>query len=248
MKKLILSSIIGFLLLLIFVFAMAPARIVLPWFTQGLPQLSLNQPSGSIWNATLDSISFQGRSIHNISAQTGFWSLLLGNIHSEIQIDDQQLFIDGSVQLNSQQVSINNTDYELDAGTILDWFRLPITELSGRFAGEINEFELVPNEIIKLDARGVWQQAVVGYPNSVLELGDIHFTIQRNDNGRALLTITDNPGMLDLKGTLEVGFDKQYQLNLSTQTELPANIKQWLTQLGRVENNRVIIKWNGRLP
>lgn len=199
MKKLILSSIIGFLLLLIFVFAMAPARIVLPWFTQGLPQLSLNQPSGSIWNATLDSISFQGRSIHNISAQTGFWSLLLGNIHSEIQIDDQQLFIDGSVQLNSQQVSINNTDYELDAGTILDWFRLPITELSGRFAGEINEFELVPNEIIKLDARGVWQQAVVGYPNSVLELGDIHFTIQRNDNGRALLTITDNPGMLDLK-------------------------------------------------
>ncbi|WP_018623963.1 type II secretion system protein N [Kangiella aquimarina] len=248
MKKLILSFIIGFLLLLIFVLAMAPARIVLPWFTQGLPQLSLNQPSGSIWNATLDSISFQGRSIHNISAQTGFWSLLLGNIHSEIQIDDQQLFIDGSVQLNSKQVSINKTDYELDAGAILDWVRLPITELSGRFAGEINELELAPNEIIKLDARGVWQNAVVGYPNSVLELGDIHFTIERTDEGRALLTITENPGMLDLEGTLEVGFDKQYQLNLSTQTDTPAHIKQWLTQLGRIENNRVIIKWNGRLP
>jgi len=72
--------------------------------------------------------------------------------------------------------------------------------------------------------------------------------MQRTEDGRALLTITDNPGMLDLKGTLEVGFDKQYQLNLNTQTDLHANIKQWLTQLGRVENNRVIIKWNGRLP
>lgn len=248
MKKLILSFIIGFLLLLIFVLAMAPARIVLPWFTQGLPQLSLNQPSGSIWNASLDSISFQGKSIHNVSAQTGFWSLLLGNIHSDIQIDDQDLFLDGNVQLNSQQFSIKNTDYELEAGTILDWVRLPISELSGRFAGEIRELELAPNEIKKLDVKGVWQRAVVGYPNSVLDLGDIHFTIQRNDNGRALLTITDNPGMLDLKGTLEVGFDKQYQLNLSTQTDLPENIKQWLTQLGRVENNRVIVKWNGRLP
>ncbi|MBD3668189.1 MAG: type II secretion system protein N [Kangiella sp.] len=248
MKKLILSFIIGFLLLLIFVLAMAPARIVLPWFTQGLPQLSLNQPSGSIWNASLESISFQGKSIHNISAQTGFWSLILGNIHSDIQVDDQQLFFDGSIQLNSQQVSINNTDYELDAGAILDWVRLPISELSGRFAGEINELELAHNEIRKLDVEGVWQRAVIGYPNSVLELGDIHFTIQRNDNGQALLTITENPGMLDLKGTLEVGFDKQYQLNLSTQTDLPENIKQWLTQLGRIENNRVIVKWNGRLP
>lgn len=248
MKKLILTFIIGFLLLLIFILAMAPARIVLPWFTQGLPQLSLNQPSGSIWDASLDAISFQGKSIHNVSAQTDFWSLLLGYIHSDIQIDDQQLYLDGSVQLNNQRVSINKTDYELDAGAILDWVRLPISELSGRFAGEINELELAPKEIKKLDVKGVWHRAVVGYPNSVLDLGDIHFTIQRNDNGRALLTITENPGMLDLKGTLEVGFDKQYQLNLSTQTNLPENIKQWLTQLGRVENNRVIVKWNGRLP
>ncbi len=248
MKKLILILIFGFLLLLGFVLALAPARIVLPWFTQGLPQLTINQPSGSIWDASLSSVSFQDKSIYNISAQTSFWSLLFGNIHSDIQVDDQQLFLDGSIQLNSQQISVDNTVYELESGAVLEWVRLPITQLSGRFTGEIRSLELAASEIKALDADGVWQNAVVGYPNSVLELGDIHFTIEPTDEGRALLTITENPGMLDLKGTLEVGFDKQYQLNLSTQTDTPAHIKQWLTQLGRIENNRVIIKWNGRLP
>ena len=248
MKKLILILIFGFLLLLGFVLTMAPARIVIPWFTQGISQITVNQPSGSIWNASLHSISYQGKSVYNISAQTSFWALLLGNLHSEIQIDDEQLLLDGSIQLNSQQIAVENTNYQLEAGAILDWIRLPITELSGRFTGEIQSLELAVNEIKALDADGVWQNAVVGYPNSVLELGDIHFTIERTDEGQALLTITENPGMLDLKGTLEVGFDKQYQLNLSTQTDTPAHIKQWLTQLGRIENNRVIIKWNGRLP
>lgn len=248
MKKLILSFIVGFLLLLGFVLVMAPARIVIPWFTQGLSQLSLNQPSGSIWNASLGSITFRDISVSNISAQTSFWSLLFGSVHSDVQVNDQQLYLAGSIKLNRQQVSLESTDYELEAGAILDWVKLPITELSGRFTGEIQSLELAANEIKALDADGVWQNAVVGYPNSVLELGNIHFTVERTNEGRALLTITENPGMLDLKGTLEVGFDKQYQLNLSTQTDTPAHINQWLTQLGRVENNRVIIKWNGRLP
>ena len=248
MKKLVLRFSVGIVVLLTFILAMAPARIVLPWFTQGFSQISLNHPAGTIWDASLDSISYQGQSIRNISAQTSFWSLLFGNLQSDIQIDDAQLLLKGSVMLNRQQVSIENTDYELEAESVLDWVRLPITELSGRFVGKIQAVELATNEIRELAANGVWQNAVVGYPNSVLELGDIHFTMQRTEDGRALLTITDNPGMLDLKGTLEVGFDKQYQLNLNTQTDLHANIKQWLTQLGRVENNRVIIKWNGRLP
>ena len=126
--------------------------------------------------------------------------------------------------------------------------KLPITELSGRFIGEVSQLELTPGELHSVTATGYWQNAVVGYPNSVLELGDIHFTIERTETGRALLTITENPGMLDLKGKLEVGFDKQYQLNVSTQSDVPPNIKQWLTQLGKTENDRILIQWNGRLP
>ncbi|MBD3654634.1 type II secretion system protein N [Kangiella sp.] len=248
MKKLVISSTAVIVVLLIFIVSMAPARVVLPWFTQSLPQVSFSQPAGTIWNTSLDSVAYRDQTIHNISMQTSFWSLLSGSLSSDIQINDQHLFVDGSFKLNRQSVSVLNTDYELDATSVLQWVKLPITELSGHFSGKVQELELASDEVVKLAAEGLWQNAVVGYPNSVLELGDIHFTIERTENGRALLTITDNPGMLDLKGTLEVGFDKQYQLNVSTQTDVPSQIKQWLTQLGRTENNRVVIKWNGRLP
>lgn len=248
MKKWVLGSIIGVAVLLVLLIAMAPARIVLPWATNDLKQVTLNQPSGTLWDASLESIIFQGRSIEDISIKTSFFNLLVGNLSSHIRVNDNNLSLDGNITLNSQNLAVHNARYQIDASSILDWIQLPITELSGRFIGEIEIVELAPNELKALEVNGYWQNAVVGYPNSVLELGDIHFTIERTDNGRALLTITENPGMLDLKGTLEVGFDKQYQLDVSTQTDVPSNIKQWLTQLGRTENNRILIKWNGRLP
>ncbi|ACV27715.1 type II secretion system protein N [Kangiella koreensis] len=248
MKKWVLGSIIGVTVLLIFLVVMAPARIVLPWATNDLKQLTLNQPSGTIWEASLESITYQGRSIEDISIKTSFFNLLIGNLSSHITVNDNGVSLEGDVILNSQNMVVNSARYQIEASSILDWVQLPITELSGRFIGDINGIELATKELKTLDANGYWQNAVVGYPNSVLELGDIHFTVERTDNGRALLTITDNPGILDLKGTLEVGFDKQYQLDVSTQTDVPSNIKQWLTQLGRTEDNRILIKWNGRLP
>lgn len=248
MKKWVLGSIIGVTVLLIFLVAMAPARIILPWAINDLQQVTLNQPSGTLWDASLKSITYQGRSIEDVSIKTSFFNLLVGNLSSHIRVNDNGLSLDGNIILNSQNMAVHNARYQLDASSVLDWIQLPITELSGRFIGEIDTVELASNELKALEASGYWQNAVIGYPNSVLELGDIHFTIERTDNGRALLTITENPGMLDLKGTLEVGFDKQYQLDVSTQTDVPSNIKQWLTQLGRTENNRILIKWNGRLP
>ncbi len=248
MKRLVLGLVSGFILLLAFVISLAPANVVLPWFTSGFSTVSLNNPTGTVWNSSLDSVSYQGRSIQKVSIDISFWHLLLGNLSSDIRIDDQNLLLDGAIKLNKQQIAIEDMRYQLEADTILDWVKLPITELSGRFIGEVMSITVNPNELKALDAHGYWQNAVIGYPNSTLELGDIHFTVTRTDNGRALLTITENPGMLDLKGTLEVGFDKQYQLNVSTQTDVPSHIKQWLTQLGRVENNRILIKWNGRLP
>lgn len=248
MKKLVLGLISGFILLLVFVISLAPASVVLPWFTSGFSMVSLNNPTGTVWDSSLDSVSYQGRSIHNISADTSFWHLLLGNVSSDIRVDDQNLLLDGAIELNRQQIAIKDMRYQLEATSVLDWFKLPISELSGRFIGQVRSIAVNPNELIALDAHGYWQNAVIGYPNSILELGDIHFTVTRTDNGRALLTVTENPGMLDLKGILEVGFDKQYQLNVSTRTDVPPHIKQWLTQLGRIEKNRIFIKWNGRLP
>ncbi|MCW9029751.1 MAG: type II secretion system protein N [Kangiella sp.] len=248
MKKVILGTTLGLLLLIVFLVILAPARVVLPWVTQNLSQVAINGPSGTLWNTELQSITVQGQAIEDISIETSFWHLLFGNVSSDIRINDQNVRLEGSVALNSEQVSIENTSYQLEASMLLDWIKMPITELSGRFIGQINTVTLAANELHALDVNGRWQSAVVGYPNSVLELGDIYYTIERTDDGRALLTITDNPGMLDLKGTLEVGFDKQYQLNVSTKTDIPSNIKEWLTQLGRTENNRIFIKWNGRLP
>lgn len=248
MKKWVLGSIAGVALLLIFLVAMAPARVILPWATNGQTQLTLNQPSGTLWDASLESITFQGRSIEDVSIKTSFFNLLIGKLSSHVRVNDNGLSLEGDITLNRQNMVVNNARYQIVASKILDWVQLPITELSGRFIGDVNSIELAAKELKALDINGYWQNAVVGYPNSVLELGDIHFTIERTDSGRALLTITDNPGMLDLKGTLEVGFDKQYQLEVSTQTDLPSNIKQWLTQLGRTEDNRILIKWNGRLP
>lgn len=248
MKKRVLGFIIGLILLLAFVVGLAPARVVLPWVGQSIPQMSLNNPDGTIWNASLGSLVYQGLVIEDISVQTSFWSLLLGNVSSAVQVNDEKLIFDGNIKLNRHQFSITSARYQLDASSILNWFRLPITELSGRFIGQVDSIDLTSGNINSLQANGYWQNAVVGYPASVLELGDIHFTLSKTEDDRALLTITDNPGMLDLKGTLEVGFDKQYQLNVNTQSDIPSNIKQWLTQLGQTENNRIYIKWNGRLP
>jgi len=248
MKKKILVALAGFIVFIFFFVLLAPARVVLPWFIQGIPQVAVQGVSGTVWNTSLDSVLYNGNTINDVAIKTSFWNLLLANLKSDISVNDQNLMLDGRIIVNSDQLRIEDARYQLDVSSLQTWLKLPVSELSGSLIGHIDNAVLQIDDLIDLQANGYWQNAVVGYPNSVLELGDIHFTIERTEDGKALLTITNNPGMLDLKGTLEIALDKKYRLTISTKTDIPSHIKQWLTKLGRTENNRIYIKWNGRLP
>ncbi|NVK22844.1 MAG: type II secretion system protein N [Kangiellaceae bacterium] len=246
MKKIFLWAFIGLIILIILILALAPARAILPWITDKVPGLVLTNPQGSIWSTKVDSLQINRLRINNLQLNISPWSLLLGNLSSELSLDDENLKLNGDIRLNNDVAEVNGLVYQLDSRWLKQFVKAPINDISGIIKGELESAKVQHKQKIveDLSGFGTWNNAIIDYPNYRLELGNFSYKLSNHEKV-ARITIIDNDGLLDLKGHIDIDLNNRYQMQLNTQENLPENIKRWLRAFAKTENGRMYIQWQG---
>ena len=249
MKKTLIVIGLALLIFVFFLLAIAPAKVATRMITDMVPGLVLNNVEGSLWSIEAKSVQYKQFKLNNINLSSNPFALLVGQLSSELTVNDPALTVDSNVKLSQSEYQLTDTHYELDAAFITDNVRVPIEGLKGRINGTIQKAHLTQKELLALQGSGQWRGAVIEYPNNNLELGDIRYALSKvAEQNKARVDIVENQGPLDLKGFIELSMDKSFRMDVHTTTDLPANLKNWLSVWGRQQNNRIHIQWQGRLP
>lgn len=252
MKKKVLGAFLCLVVLLVIIIAMAPAKTIWPFVADKLPKkiqaVQIGNISGSIWSPQIDKIAYQGHLLENISADVSIWNLLLGKLNSQISINDPTLKVQGDLSAGKTSINLQQTNFELDAQRLDPLMQFPVKSLSGTITGTIEQADFQANGNWEtITGVGSWQNAAIGYLEESLELGNFNFELNTDENKQLVLIILDNDGVLDLAGTLTITRNKTYQIDVTTQQNLPPQIERWVKGFGRLQNNRYEIQWNGKL-
>lgn len=250
MKKIILGAFLALMLFIAILVMLAPAKVITPWITDAVPGLHLSNVNGSIWSANIAQAKYRNVVLENIKLEVNPLSLIAGKLNADVVIDDPNINIQADAILSSEDYKVENGQFDIDSSYVISLFRTPLQDLSGRVIGTVTDFRFNNNQLAALEGEGEWKSAIIHYPNNNLELGDIAFRLSEMSEQRngARVEIINNKGVLDLQGYIEIGLDKQFNMNVHATDQLPANIKSWLTTWGRQRGDRIYLEWRGRLP
>ncbi|GAA4358879.1 type II secretion system protein N [Kangiella marina] len=250
MKKIILGSVAALIVFVILLVVMTPARVVTSWITDAVPGVQMGQVTGTIWNPAIEQVQYRNLTLRNIELETSLAPLMWGNLTTGITINDPNVKLTSQASLSSGRYELTDANIDIDTAYVIELIRTPLEGLSGQVTGIVSNAVFNDNKITQLNGEGTWSNAVIQYPNNNLELGDLRFKLSQmsNQGNGARVDIIDNDGVLDLKGFIEVGLDKQFNMRVHATNELPENLKQWLTRWGRQQDDRIYLEWQGRLP
>lgn len=250
MKKIILWSCLGLIVFVVILLSLAPARTIYPWFTDSIPELHLDNVQGTIWSTKVDTIRFRNINVDNILLTTNPLGFLVGGLHSTLGVNDKNIKLDSEVALSNNDYQIDNANFEINTTYIAAVMRLPIDGLEGIVSGTVETLHMTNQSFVAVDGSGQWENAVIVYPNNNLELGDVNFELSKSDadDKTIRLSIVENNGVLDLKGFIDISLDKRVSMNLHTTSDLPQNLKSWVSRWGRTDGNRIYLQWQGQLP
>lgn len=250
MKKIIVGAVIALILFITILLTLAPARVATPWITDAVPELHLSNVSGSIWSTHIEQAKYRNLTLNDIELDPSPMALLWGTLEANVSVNDPNIKLEADTVLSANNYSVKDAMFDLDTAYVTSLIKMPIDGLSGRVKGQISVLEYSQKSLQQLSGEGQWDNAVILYPNNNLEIGNVSFRLSKSgqlDNA-ARVDITDNQGVLDLKGFIEIGLNKQFTMNIHATNELPANIKNWLTHWGRQDGDRIYLEWQGRLP
>ncbi|AKE51263.1 type II secretion system protein N [Kangiella geojedonensis] len=250
MKKIIVGAVIALILFIAILLMLAPARVATPWITDAVPELYLTNVSGSIWSSHIEQAKYRNLTINNIELQPSAIALLWGALETSINIQDPKISLEAEAVLSRNNYSVKNANFDVDTAYVASLIKVPIDGLSGRVNGQVSILDYSKKSLKQLSGEGQWNNAVILYPNNNLDIGNVSFKLSKSgqlDNA-ARIDIMDNQGVLDLKGFIEVGLNKQFRMNIHATNQLPAHLKNWLTRWGRQDGNRIYLEWQGRLP
>ncbi|AOE49028.1 type II secretion system protein N [Kangiella sediminilitoris] len=250
MKKIIMGAVLALILFVAMLVILAPANTISSLLAEKVPGLTLKQVNGTLWSTKVGRINYKQYELRDLQLETSLLGLLLGKLQSSVKVNDPKLKLNSEMDLREGRYRLKHTDFTIDTAYVTSVVQLPIEGLIGPVNGNITELEMTQQELLELNGGGTWSNAVIQYPGSNLELGTIHFTLSKlaDSDNTIRVEITDNQGVLDLKGYIDASLDKRFNMNLSTTTDVPQNLKSWLSRWGRTENNRIYLQWQGRIP
>ncbi len=252
MKKKILGVMLSVLVLLVIVIAMAPAKTIWPIVTSKLPAkfqaIQSGEISGSIWNPHFKQIAYQNTAVNNVTADISVMSLIFAELKAGVVVEDPTLKLNGNLVATDKNLKVTELNFTIDAKRLDAHMEFPIKGLNGVISGLIDSaFFTSTGEWLSVDGLGSWDNAIINYLDESLDLGNFNFLIKTDKENNLLLVVSDNQGVLDLKGEIKFTPSKNYLIDVTTQQNLPSELETWIKSFGKKQNDRYRIQWNGKL-
>lgn len=225
---------LGFLLVSI------PAAPVLAQLQNYLPSVSIQGISGSLWQGSAVSITINRQhTLQNTNWQLNTWRLFTGEVNADINTHYQQEPISGTIGIRATgTVTAQNIRARMIAATVAELTQLPLAELAGTFALNIDQLVWQPQQVPRLNGILHWNNAAVTVAETA-ELGDLTINITENDAQPLHASISNNGGQIKLEGEANVDEDGVYslQLNMLPNQSASSNLRSSLGLLAKPKSD-----------
>jgi len=241
-----LTAILSYLILLV---ATIPASSLSDLVKSNSP-VSLQGVSGTLWNGKAFAITINNIQLKNTEWSFTLWKLLLGQIAADINTQFLENNINTEIGSSIMgRIFINNLSTKLPAKDIADYANIPLAQLDGDIALEIENAQWKQGELPVATGRINWTNATVTVAETA-SLGNVSIILGETEQQLLEADIKNQGGDIKITGKAELTPDAGYAVNiiLSPTASASNNIKQSLGLFAKKQSNgQYLIKNSGPL-
>lgn len=202
----------GFLIYILLLIILFPAKLAWQLVPDTLRKtISITGLEGSAWSAQADHIVINGVDLGKVEWTLNPITLITGKVGGYVKINNVLGHVSGGFSINSDQlVELNDLTGEINA-SLFDSVARPFL-LTGLMKPEIITARLQQKTLLEVTGNIEWQSAMISGVQDV-SLGQVLVKAIPDKTGTRL-QLTNQGGMIDINGVIQVSGNGQYQTDL----------------------------------
>ncbi len=240
----------GILALALFLVVNIPAASVVSALNAQLPQVNIQNVSGTLWQGSAQQVTVPGHVFRNVNWSVCAAHLLIASACIEFDALYSDSPLSGQLSVGmSQTLYGKDIRAEMNAHTLGQLAALPMGEIAGDISLDLASLSWQPGGVPALNGIVKWSNASVTIAE-MARLGDITITLAESDENPINATISNQDGQLAIAGQASLGENADYQidLNLTPQKGASNNLKSSLGLFAKPQpNGQYIVKNSGNL-
>jgi len=238
-----------FFLVVIFIFLIykLPAKFVYQQFSISSP-IQLVGMSGSIWSGHVEQIQIQQLVLEKFDWHLSPWALLWGDVSVAWTLNDTAVNFAGELVLSPSQVSIKNTQGQIDLLVMAQHLPPQDFLLAGVINIDIHDLHIQQQKILNAEGDIRWYQAALLSPENIV-FGDFNASLS-NEAEHLVMQLTDTRGAVDLSGKIQLSIqgDVEYSMQVAIRDTSQPSLLEAFKQLGKPdEDGSVTLRGSGKL-
>lgn len=241
----------GILALAFFLIINTPATLVINSIKDQLPQIKIQNVSGSIWQGSARQITVQSRYIFkNVEWSICIAHLLLAEACIELDAMYNENPLSGQVSMGLDNViQAKNLKTTMTAQALSQIVTMPMGEITGDISVDLETLNWQQGGVPSITGLIKWNKASITIAETA-QLGDIIVNLTESEESPINAEFSNSNGQLAIAGTASLKTTTDYQLDLTlTPNNLASkNLKGSLRLFAKPQTNgSFLIKSNGNL-
>lgn len=241
----------GIASLALFLIANTPASIVVNSINDRIPQVKIQNVSGTLWQGSAQQLTVQSKYVlKNIEWSICIAHLLLAEACVELEAIYEKSPLSGQISIAmNKAIQAKNINTNISAKTLGQIITLPIGEIAGDISVDLKTLDWLPGGLPSATGIIKWNKASITIAETA-QLGDITITLTESEDNPINAEISNLNGQLNIAGTASLKENTDYNLDLTLTPNKNAskNLKSSLALFSRAnKNGSFILKNSGNL-
>ncbi|MDH5610908.1 MAG: type II secretion system protein N [Gammaproteobacteria bacterium] len=243
--------IIGILALTLFLVINIPAALVINKFKNQIPQINIQNVSGTLWQGSAQQVTVQSRYVFkNVSWSICIAHLLIAEACVELDTMYNKNPLSGQISIGLNKiVQSKNITTTMSAQALSQMVTLPMGEVAGDVSINLATLDWQQGSIPSVSGIINWDKASITIAETA-QLGDITITLSESEDNPINAQISNQNGQLAIVGSAALKTTGNYSLDLTLtpNNKATSNLKNSLSLFAKPQGSgSFIIKNNGNL-
>lgn len=241
----------GLLALIFFLILNIPAAPVIDRIKDKIPQLAIQNVSGTLWSGSAQQISVQAKHIFKDVS----WSICISHlIFAELSVELEAIYnqnpLSGRLIVDfDKNIQAENIKTTMDAKALGQMITLPMGEVAGNISIDLDTLSWQQGGTPSASGVIKWDNASITIAETA-QLGDVTINLSEAENKPVNAKISNQGGHISIDGLASIGDTSDYELDLSFTPSKNAsnNLKDSLRLFAKPQSNgSFILKNSGNL-
>ncbi|MGH8307926.1 MAG: type II secretion system protein N [Gammaproteobacteria bacterium] len=213
----------GVIVYLVFLLATFPAVYAVTWLQKRLPDVRLDQVSGSVWSGVAQDLILNGRSWGSLQWHFDWRAPFTGHLGYSLLLVGPDLRLQGRVMgRRADKLLFQDLQGQIPISRLESWLPLPSGSISGTLNLNLTRVVLVNRQPAEADGVINGDGIRLGWPQPVT-LGNYQLKLQTQKPSGIRGNLLDTAGSLILQGKLSLTPNGRYQVSGTLASRDPAD-------------------------